>query len=370
MSWWFYLAAIPVFVLVVMIHELGHFATAKWSGIYVEEFALGFPPRLIGFKRGETIYSINLLPIGGFVRMRGENGEFGPARGADATRDPRSFAAKPAGIRIIVLLAGVTMNLLLAILIFAVADATGRVDYRPVIGTVEASSPAAQAGIQPGDKIIAIDGQPVKYWSDVVSDINTDALKASASATTFPITLVVVPPGSSQQVTVTVKARAHPSPTQGHLGIGPNYKLSIINRVPVWQAPISGVQDVGTVISGTATAIWQIITGKLPFSQAFTGPVGIVTVTGQAASEVPQAGFYPLFYLTAFLSTSLALINVFPFPALDGGRVLLVLIEVVRGGKRLKPETEGLINLVGFALLILLIVVITYNDIIRIAGGH
>lgn len=371
MNWLFYLVAIPVFVLVVMIHELGHFATAKWSGIYVEEFALGFPPRLISFKRGETIYSINLLPIGGFVRMRGENGEFGPARGADTTRDPRSFAAKPAGIRIIVLLAGVTMNLLLAVVLFTAAEATGKVvNYQPYVGLVESDSPAAHAGIQTGDKIVSVDGQPVTHWSDFVNDVNADAAKAPHNANTFPVTLVLVRSGSTEPVTLTINARAQPPQGQGHLGIGSDYKYAIIKHIPIWQTPIAGVQDVGGVITGTVGAIVQIITGKLSFSQAFTGPVGIVQVTGEAASTVPLAGPYFLLQLTAFLSTSLAFVNVLPFPALDGGRVLLVLIEVARGGKRLKPETEGFINLIGFVLLIGLIVVITYNDIIRIAGGH
>jgi regulator of sigma E protease len=371
MSWLFYLVAIPVFVLVVMIHELGHFATAKWSGIYVEEFALGFPPRLIGFKRGETIYSINLIPIGGYVRMRGENGEFGPTRDATATSDPRSFAAKPAGIRIIVLLAGVTMNVLLAIVLFTAAEAVGKVvDYQPKVGLVEQDSPAAHIGIQIGDKIISVDGQSVKHWSDFVSDVNAAAAKAPSSASTFPITLVLVHPGSAEPVTLTVIARAHPAQGQGHVGVGPDYKYAIVQRVPIWRTPVAGVQDVGNVITGTVGAIWQIITGKLAFSQAFTGPVGIVQVTGEAASTVPLAGPYFLLQLTAFLSTSLAFVNVLPFPALDGGRVLLVLIELVRRGKRLKPETEGLVNLVGFMLLIGLIVVITYNDIARIAGGH
>jgi regulator of sigma E protease len=261
------------------------------------------------------------------------------------------------------------MNVLLAILLFGVADAIGRPDYQPVIGTVEAGSPAAQAGLQPGDKIVTIDGQPVKYWSDLVNDVNSAAVKVPANTTTVHVTVVLLHAGSSAPTTVTVNARAHPAQGQGHMGVGPNFKLSIINRVPVWQAPVAGVQELGNVISLTATGIWQVITGVVPLSQAFTGPVGIVQVTGEAASTVPQVGFYPLFYLTAFLSTSLAIVNVLPIPALDGGRVLMVLIEVVRGGKRLKPETEGLINLAGFVVLFALIALITYYDIAR-ATGH
>ncbi len=368
MSWLFYLVAIPVFVLVVMVHELGHFATAKWSGIAVEEFGLGIPPRVIGFKRGETIYSINLLPIGGFVRMRGENGE---ASGPDGTRDPRSFAAKPAGIRIIVLLAGVTMNVLLAIVLFTTAEAIGRVvDYQPILGQIESGSPAAQAGLATGDKIISVDGHTVKSWADFVNDVSQAADKAPANATTYPLTLVVVHAGSAQQVTITANARAHPSAGQGHLGVRPNDKYAVYSRTPILQAPLAGVKDVGTVITSTFGALWQIISGRLSPSQAVTGPVGIVQITGETASVIPQLGITPLLDLTAFLSTSLAIVNVFPFPALDGGRVVLVLLELVRGGKRLKPEIEGLINLAGLLVLVLLIVLISWSDVARWLSGQ
>src|SRR5215470_206771 len=153
---WYLLAAIPVFALLVLIHEFGHFITAKWAGIRVEEFAIGFPPRLFSIKRGETTYSINLLPIGGFVRMPGENGEVTDENGS---YDPRSFAAKPASKRAIVLVAGVTMNLLLAWVLLAAAEIIGRPDYSAVppsaipavMGDVVKNSPAAQAGIKTGD---------------------------------------------------------------------------------------------------------------------------------------------------------------------------------------------------------------------------
>src|SRR5579884_38725 len=206
MNNWYLLAAIPVFGLLVLVHEFGHFITAKWAGIRVEEFGLGFPPSIIGFrKRGKggwevlwfgrgrdtsssdntqtpfggtsggmstastvsanhTIYSLNLLPIGGFVRMPGENGDVYDAEGH---YDPGSFAAKTAGKRLIVLCAGVVMNFLLAIVLFSIAYTGGEPTYPALIGQVAPNSPAFDAGLKPGDTIVSVDGHPVTQFSDV-----------------------------------------------------------------------------------------------------------------------------------------------------------------------------------------------------------
>jgi regulator of sigma E protease len=367
MSPWFLLAAVPIFVTIVMVHEFGHFITAKWAGIRVEEFGLGFPPRLAGIKRGETIYSINWLPLGGFVRMPGENGETTDANGAP---DPGSFAAKPAGKRLIVLLAGVTMNVVLAVVLFAAADAIGQiVDYDSYVN-VQSGSPAAHAGLRSGDHILAIDGRVVSHFSDIVTDVGAIAQHAPHGAATVPVVLVVRDPGAVATRTLTVAAIVKPAANQGHLGVSPSGRGPVVQRVSVWQAPLAGVRDVGTVIGSIFGAFAQIVAGKLAFSQAFMGPVGIVTTSGEAASIIPQAGWYPIVWLTGALSVSLAVANVLPIPALDGGRVLLVLIEVARRGKRLTPEREGLINLVGFAFVLSLLAVITYFDVGRIVGGH
>lgn len=368
MSWLVYLVAIPVFAVIVLIHEFGHFITAKWAGIRVEEFGIGFPPRAFGIKRGETIYSINWLPIGGFVRMPGENGETTDAEGQP---DPGSFSSKPAYKRIIVLLAGVTMNMLLAIVLLGGADAIGQViDFQPVVGTVVAHSPAAQAGLQTGDTIIAVNGKTVKTWTAMTNDISAVTDSTPKATTTVPVTLVVVHTGQTTPETLKVDVRAHPVNGEGHLGISVNYAHAITTRIPFWQIPQDGVKQVGAVIVSIGSAFQQIFQGKLAFSQAFTGPVGIVNYTGEAASVVPQVGLYPILFLTGALSVSLAVMNVLPFPALDGGRVLLVLIEIVRRGKRLSPEREGLINLAGMAVLLSFIMVITFFDVSRIFGGH
>ncbi|HEV2235157.1 MAG TPA: RIP metalloprotease RseP [Ktedonobacterales bacterium] len=461
----FYLAAVPVFTAIVVIHELGHFLTAKWADIRVDEFAIGFPPRAWGIQRGETMYAINWLPLGGYVRMPGENGETTDAQGV---ADPRSFAAKPAHKRIIVLAAGVTMNILLAIVLFGAAEAVGHPAFAAAVDTVEPGSPAAVAGMRWGDTIVAIDGHPVKYTEDVINYVGDAIDKAAPRAEALPVTVTVVHRGESRPVALVVPARVHLKSGQGHLGIvfdqSPLYPAAVgtvkpgspearaglrsgdiilavngqavtyskdvaaqldgavsaagehtasvpvtllvrhqgqsapiavvvparvypasdgsrlnvvldqshpvLVRTPLWQAPGAGLRDVGETVGGIFTAVQQIIRGVLPFQDAFQGPIGIVSTTGQVANAVPRLGLYPILYLTAALSVSLAVVNILPIPALDGGRIMLILVELVRKGKRLSPDREAIINLAGIAVLLTLMVIITVMDVGRIAGGN
>lgn len=400
MNNWFLLAAIPVFGLCILVHEFGHFITAKWAGIRVEEFGLGFPPRIVGIQRKEnggwrviwfggarheeddydgleqtpfggtsggpgkpgeqpdnhTIYSLNLLPLGGFVRMPGENGDM---YDADGNYDPQSFAAKPAGKRIIVLCAGVTMNVILAMVLFTIAYTQGEPTYPAVIGNVEAGSPAAIAGMKPGDTILSVDGHPVHLFSDVVTDVN-NIMQAHSKQSHVPIQLVIVHQGQKTPITIIVNARVNPPPNQGHLGV--EEKIVYVSS-PVWQAPFKGVANTVVVTGQFISSIVQMITGAI--KPQLAGPVGIVKITGEVAQTIPDLGWWPILNLTAILSLNLAIINILPFPALDGGRVLLVVIEILRGGKRLKPEREGLINLIGMAILLTLMVVITISDIMH-----
>jgi regulator of sigma E protease len=365
--WYWYLMAIPVFGILVLVHEFGHFITAKWAGIRVDEFAIGFPPRLFGFTRGETTYSINALPIGGYVRMPGENGEMTNERGE---YDPRAFASKPPSKRLIVLLAGVTMNLIFAVIFFTAAEAAGKVEFRPVIATVEAASPALASGLRPGDTFVSIDGRPVKYFSDVQTFVADDVAKAVAAdrnAKTTPV-VVVVRHSDGTLLDVTINARVNSD--QGALGIEADQSNPYHFPAPLWEAPVLGVRDVGTVLVATYTGIGAIIRGALPLSQGVAGPVGIVSVTGQTAAAIPIAGPYLLLFLIGALNLSLAIMNVLPIPALDGGRVLFVLIEVLRRGKRISPEREGLVNLIGMGAVLLLVAVITFSDVTNLIAGH
>ena len=399
MNNWFLLAAIPVFGLCVLVHEFGHFITAKWAGIRVEEFGIGFPPRLVGFRKRDgggweviwfggrrnaedtydnqkqspfsgtsggastvgasdhTIYSINFLPIGGFVRMPGENGDINDPEG---NYDPRSFAAKSAGKRLIVLVAGVTMNVLLAMVLFTFAFGFGEPKLLPQIGKVVPGSPAAIAGIHPGDTIVSINNQPIKFFSDLVTVVGNVIKADNNQHATVPISVQIKRVGSPEIITTTVNVREHPPAGQGAMGIVASGKV-VFDSIPLWQAPIRGVQYTFDQTSSFIQAIGQMIRGALPFQ--VVGPVGIVKITGEVAASVPDLGWWPILSLTAILSLNLAIVNILPFPALDGGRVVLVLIEVLRGGKRLKPEVEGIINFAGMLMLLTLMVVITFFDV-------
>jgi len=382
MNNWYLLAAIPVFGLLILVHEFGHFITAKWAGIRVEEFGLGFPPRLVGIRKREsgweviwfvdkhdeglgvparsshTIYSLNWLPIGGFVRMPGENGDPKDEKG---NYDPQSFAAKPARKRIIVLCAGVTMNFLLAMVLFSAAYSLGAPTYPAQIAGVVPGSPAAIAGLRANDTIISVNNQPVHLFTDVRTIVNNVIAADNNRHATVPVTLVIRHAGQTNLITTTVNVREHPPVGQGAMGIEGK---TVLVSSPLWQAPFKGVAYTFTTTGEFVQAIGQMFTGSAPFQ--LTGPVGIVRITGDVAQSVPTDGWWPLLSLTALLSLNLAIINILPFPALDGGRVLLILIELIRGGKRLKPEREGMINFIGMAILLTLMVVITFFDISNI----
>lgn len=407
MNNWYLLAAIPVFGLLVLVHEFGHFITAKWAGIRVEEFGLGLPPRIVGFRKresggweivwlgggssaedqysdgkqtpfsgasggvtvpgttGNTIYSLNFLPIGGFVRMPGENGDINDAEGK---YDPGSFAAKSAGKRIIVLVAGVTMNIILAMILFTIAYGfIGEPMLRPVVGQVVPNSPAAAAGLRTGDTIVAVKGQTIQSF-DALQTIVTQDIANASGRNTVPVAMLVRHRGDPTPVNTVVNARVHPPKDQGAMGVVADESNSniIYNSVPLWQAPLKGIQHTVIVTGAFFQAIGQMITGAM--KPQLSGPVGIVQMTGKTAQSVTSEGWWPLLNLTAVLSLNLAIINILPFPALDGGRILLILIELLRGGKRLKPEREGLINLAGMAVLLTLMVVITISDVTHWGG--
>ncbi len=398
MNNWYLLAAIPVFGLLVLVHEFGHFITAKWAGIRVEEFGLGFPPALVGFRKRDeggwevlwfgrgrdrdaagtqtpfggtsggvstfekpasshTIYSINLLPIGGFVRMPGENGD---VHDPDGNYDEQSFAAKSAGKRIIVLVAGVTMNILLAMVLFTIIYTLGDpvTDTRSLIGEVVPGSPAEAAGLRAADMIIAVNGQPVSRFSEVVTLVNQEAQADNNQHTTMPVHLMIRRPGQAVPIAVTVNALVNPPTGQGHMGISANV---VFVSSPVWQAPFKGIVQTYQVTTDFIGTIGQMVIGAI--HPQIVGPVGIVQLTGETAQNAVYLGWWTVLNLTAILSLNLAIINILPFPALDGGRIVLVLIEVLRGGKRLKPEREGFINFIGMAVLLTLMVVITIHDI-------
>jgi regulator of sigma E protease len=338
------IAFILILGLLIFVHELGHFITAKRAGVLVEEFGIGFPPRLFAIKRGETTYSLNLIPLGGFTKMKGE----------EDPSHPRSLASKSIGTRFLVLSAGSFMNALLPIFLFALAFmipsqvTAGDV----VVQSVAEGSPAATAGIVEGDTILAVDGHAVRNLSDVAYYTHLNL------GENIPIEL--------ERETVWLTPRWNPPQGQGAIGVEMEWPMpnahAITESYPPWEAGPRGARTTWESIILLKNEVVSWFHGNSP---QVAGPVGIFQIT----EEVTGAGIDPLLRLAAFISINLAIINLLPIPGLDGGRLAFVTLEWIRRGKRISPQKEQLAHIIGFMLLITLVIVVSYFDISRLMGG-
>lgn len=331
-------AFVILILLLVGIHELGHFATARLFGVRVSEFGFGFPPRVWGRRRGETLYSINAIPLGGFVRMEGENGEVESAR---------SFGAKPAWQRAIILCAGAAMNLLGALVLFFLVFTIAPIpQFLPRVSLVQPHSPAA-GFLRVGDVIVSVAGQDVGSQTEVHDLVECNAGK--------PTVFIVQRAG--RQFSYTVTPRLNPPAGQGRVGFAGTVDdhgadgLSALGETV--RQPVDFVKSIGKLFNGPRCN---------PAGAGVTGPIGIAQATGDAANAVPRLGMGPVLYLAAIVSMNLAIVNLLPFPALDGGRLLFVLIGVARR-RRVSPQREGLIHLLGMLVLLGLVLVVSGHDI-------
>jgi regulator of sigma E protease len=334
----------------VLIHELGHFTMAKLARVKVEEFGIGFPPRLASVRRGETDYSLNWIPLGGFVRMLGE----------EDPREPRSFARASKRWRIGILLAGSAMNMLAAAIFFSIAFAAGwpTVTQTEVqISRILTGSPADQAGLRQGDVVLALAGEPVKTTGDLrrITDANLGR--------TVPIDVR----RGQERSTLTVTPRQQWPEGEGPIGIGIGdraVKMEPVSYGPV-EAVSRGVRELGKSVLLTLSIPVMAFQGLVPLEVLRpVGPVGLFQATSQATAETARSGWwFPILYMAATLGAGLGVANLLPIPGLDGGRLVFVLIEMLRG-RRVSPEREGMIHLVGMGLLVSLVVVITYFDIL------
>ena len=324
--------ALLIFCLLIFVHELGHFASAKAVGIKVNEFALGMGPLLFHFKKGDTEYSLRALPIGGFCKMEGEDEESSDA----AAFNNKSFLAKA-----LVVVAGSAMNLLLAIIILSLVFLAAGMPTN-TIKELSAGLPAAEAGLQPGDKIVKIGETKIKEWDDI-----TDTIGHSTADT---LSIVAERDGTPMNFQVAV-AKAEDG--RRIIGIAPAY-----TKHP-GKALIYGSQSTVEMGLKMIEVIGQLFTGEVS-TKSLTGPVGIVYLVGDSA----KLGMIYLAQLTALISLNLAIVNMLPFPALDGGRLLFMVIRLFTG-KAVSDETEGKIHFVGLLLLFGLMIYITYQDIGR-----
>jgi regulator of sigma E protease len=361
-----FLFLLVLFVL-VLVHEWGHYITAKLTKMRVDEFAIGFPPRLFGIKRGETDFNFNLLPIGGYVKIFGENAEE-----AGQERNPadvgRAFHERPKWAQAVVLLAGITMNILFAWLLFALVLIIG-VPTAIEESAASASSQLVVAGTlpnAPAEGVLPVGSVIVKAESG--DDILTTPTPSSFSdfvSEHAPEAIVVTYEHNAETLDVSLvpKTGLVAEDTSKYV-VGASLSLIEIKKESFFGAIGESfsmtVNGIVSITIGLTTLIKDSFMGDADFS-TIAGPVGIVGMVGDAASY----GLTPLLMFTAIISLNLAVVNLLPFPALDGGRLVFVAVEAVTK-KRVPPHVTGWVNLLGFILLMVLMAAVTFNDIIRL----
>lgn len=340
------LLAILLFCVMIFPHELGHFIAARRMGVKVNEFAFGMGPAIWKKQGAETLYSIRLLPVGGFCAMEGEDGDSGDSA------DPRAFGNKKPWQKIVVLAAGSFMNIICAIVIMSLI--VGIMGFTTtVIDEVAEDLPAREAGIQEGDKLIQIDDTKIEQWADVSKAIQ--ASEGNAMEVTFERNNEVKTVSVVPQLKDGVDAQGNP--VQGY-ALGVTCKIS---HNP-FMAVVDGAQATWNMVKMMFSALGQLFSGQAGVDE-LSGPVGMINMVNQTS----QYGFWYYGFLTALICVNLAIINMLPLPALDGGRIIFVIYTMITG-KTVSEKVEGTIHMVGMALLLALMVFVTMNDITRIFG--
>lgn len=360
---------IVVLAILILTHELGHFITAKWAKIRVDEFGLGLPPKIWGIKYGETTYSLNWLPLGGFVKIFGEDPNEENISGPDSAH---SFVNRPKWIQAIVLVAGVTFNLVLAWVLISINLGIGMPasieglpknltinNERLVIISVLADSPASQAGLKTGDQLIELSAGEEK-----IDDLSP--LKVQDFIKKFPdqkISLEYLRKAEvPTKVEITPRAGVGDNPDPA-IGIAMD-KIGIVSA-SWWQAPVYGLFFTYHLIVNTFLSFGYFFNSLFADGRgalgAIAGPIGIYSLI----SDASRLGFVYLLNFTALISINLAILNLLPFPALDGGRLLFVVIEAIIR-RPIKPQIANILNTVGFVLLLLLMAVIAISDIFKL----
>jgi len=338
-----------ILIVLILTHEIGHFAAAKLCKVKVEEFGIGFPPRLFSFKKGETIYSINAIPIGGFTKLLGE----------EDPSMPGSLASKSIAARTFVLSAGSLLNILLPILLFTASFMIPHdiAIEKVLIKEVANGSPAQMAGIEAGDQILKVNDRSIRNRAELSYNIQLNLGQE--------ISMVIQKPDFTKK-TVVIRPRWNPPEGQGATGVVLTSADATIAKesIPLWQAlPQGFIHCWEILILFRNEVVSWFIKSTAP---QLAGPIAIAQLTGQ----VVQAGVSPVLEFAALISINLGIFNLFPFPGLDGGRLIFVFLEWIRRGKRISPQKEGLVHMIGFFALIALILIISYFDISRLIRGE
>lgn len=328
------IAAIIAFGVLVIVHEFGHFIVAKANGIKVEEFSIGMGPKLFGIKGRETEYLIKLLPIGGYVKMLGDEGK---------SDDDRAFNNKSPLRKLSVVAAGPFMNLVLSILLFAIL-ASQRGYLAPIVQKVVPNGPAAVVGIKDGDEILKVNNKNVSTWEDFVTEVymsNGSSLDITLSRNNEKKNIKVLPIKDKEE-------------NRFMIGIYPTQ----ITNPTVSQSIKYGFTETGSLVKQTFGFFKTLFTGRISKNDV-GGPLTIIKVSGKAA----KAGIMSLMAFAAYISSQLAIFNIIPFPALDGGYIVLFIVEIITG-KKIDENKLGVLNYIGFSILMALMVLVTIKDIV------
>ncbi len=359
------LAAILVFGIIILVHELGHFIAAKLMGVKVNEFAIGMGPKLIKFGKKETIYSLRAFPIGGFCAMEGEDSE---------SEDPRSFGSKKVWRRILIVIAGVVMNLLLGFILLVimfgfliVPNKDGEVSFSSTtIAQFYENASSYKTGLRTGDQILSIDGKKTRTVFDLSSIMQTDedgkmdiVVRRKIVDKYKKVTL--------EDVTFEIK-----NDTES----GRRYLIYDFVVKGIKRTPTTTITQAAKMEYSVATLIWRslgdIVTGKYKLNE-LSGPVGTVDAIGDAVANVTQQedireGLYSLFLMVVLITVNVGIFNLLPLPALDGGRLIFLIFEGIFR-RPVNPKYEGMVHAIGLVLLLLLMLVVTFSDITRLVSG-
>lgn len=340
------LITLLIIAVLILVHEWGHFITARRIGIPVYEFSLGFGTKLLSVTRNGVQYSLRLVPLGGFVRMAGEE--------PGDMSDPDGYSNRTPLEKMRVAFSGPFMNFVLAVIIFIYSFAFIGIPSavnEPILGKVLEGKPAQHAGLQEGDRIISIDGKSISTWDEF-----TDTVSSSEPGTQLNMEV------KRGEKTIAVNVTPETNKSTGASVIGVINRVTY-NKLGIWEALKIGIQQTYELTKLMLSWLLLLITGGASTAD-LAGPVGITKLVGEAA----QIGIVYLLNFAAYLSINLGIINLLPIPALDGSRIVFAAVEGIRR-KRLEPEKEGLIHWLGFIFLMILIVFVTYNDIVRYIKG-
>ncbi len=339
--------------LLIIVHEFGHFIIAKRLGVRVEKFSFGFGKRILTKKKDDTEYSISLIPLGGYVKLAGDSvGEF--------KNNPDEYLSKKPSQRAQIIFCGPLLNYVLGFLCFWLIFFVGYPTFTTKVGGLIDGFGAKDAGIQVGDKIIAVDGERIDFWEDLQM-----AIQAKKAATR--VLLSVLRDNKEYAIEVKIKEKQLDDAlgqqrNVGLIGITPKDEIVKVKH-GFLKSFVLGINKTLDLTLMTYKALWRMITGKLSMRESITGPLGIFYITSKAAN----LGIVALLHLVAVLSVSLCIFNLLPLPVLDGGHIVLLAIEKIRG-KQLGIKAERVITQVGFTLIVSLAVFATYNDLLRLFG--